>query len=165
MSPFFAGAVSARLLGEVASPEYKNKVESDPNLPRIQAAFAMAQKNLKALRDAGVQIAMGTDSGALPTRIPGWAEHHELELMVHAGLSPMEALVAATRKSAAVLGSVDRGTLQAAKRADFIILAANPLDDIRNTRQIVSIWHNGFEIKPRSAASIGCPARSNGAGS
>jgi len=72
--------------------------------------------------------------------------------MVRAGLTPTQALTAATRGSAAVLGVSDRGTLEAGKRADFLVLAANPLNDIRNTRKIVTVWHGGREVKPRVAA-------------
>jgi imidazolonepropionase-like amidohydrolase len=100
-----------------------------------------------------VQIAFGTDSGANPERITGWGEHHELELMVSAGLSPMDAIVAATRTSAALIKAGDRGTLEAGKRADFVVLAADPIADIRNTRQLVMVWHGGKEIEPRVPAT------------
>jgi imidazolonepropionase-like amidohydrolase len=107
-------------------------------------------KNLKVLSDAGVRIAFGTDSGAQPARIPGFAEHRELELMVRAGLTPAQALTAATKGSAAMLNLQDRGTVGQGKRADLVVLAANPLEDVRNTRQLVSIWHGGKEIQPRA---------------
>jgi imidazolonepropionase-like amidohydrolase len=149
---FFKQAVSVDVSQLLASRQYRDKVESDPNLARVKAAFAMGQKNLKTLSDAGVRMAFGTDSGAGPTRIPGWAEHHELELMVRAGLTPMQAIVAATQGSAAVLGTSDFGTLEAGKRADFLVLAADPLRSISNTRQMLSIWHGGKEIKPRAGA-------------
>ncbi|MGA8144375.1 MAG: amidohydrolase family protein [Candidatus Acidiferrales bacterium] len=149
---FFKLAVGPDLQQQLESRQYREKVESDPNLAHVKAAFAMAQKNLKTLEDAGVRIAFGTDSGAAPTRIPGWAEHHELELMVRAGLTPIQAIVAATKGSAAVLGTSDIGTLEAGKRADFLVLAASPLASISNTRQMLSIWHRGIEIKPRAGA-------------
>ena len=72
--------------------------------------------------------------------------------MVTAGLSPMEALVAATAGSAAMLGASDRGTLEKGKKADLVVLGANPLEDIRNTRKLVSVWHEGREIQPRQAS-------------
>jgi imidazolonepropionase-like amidohydrolase len=149
---FFKLAVSPELLQQFDSPEYRKKVESDPNLPKVKAAFAMGQKNLKTLEDAGIRVAFGTDSGANPARILGWAEHHELELMVRAGLTPMQAIVSATQGSAAVVGSADVGTLEAGKRADFLVLAASPLDRITNTRQMLTVWHRGKEVKPRAGA-------------
>ncbi len=146
--PFLAGALSPEALQQFRSPEYRDKVKSDPNVPKFRAALANGMRNLKTLHGAGVRIAFGTDSGANPARIPGWAEHRELELMVEAGLKPMDVLVAATRGSAAMLGATDRGTLEPGKRADFLVLSANPLDDVRNTRRLVSVWHGGREIQP-----------------
>ena len=146
--PFLAGALSPESLQQFRSPEYRDKVKSDPNVPKFRAALANGMRNLKTLHGAGVRIAFGTDSGANPARIPGWAEHRELELMVEAGLKPMDVLVAATRGSAAMLGATDRGTLEPGKRADFLVLSANPLDDVRNTRRLVSVWHGGREIQP-----------------
>ena len=143
---FFKLSVSPELLRQFESPEYRAKVENDPNLPKAKAAFAMAQQNLKTLEDAGVHVAFGTDSGANPARVPGWAEHRELELMVRSGLTPMQAIVSATKGTAAVVGSTDIGTLEAGKRADFLVLAASPLDRISNTRQMLTIWHGGKEV-------------------
>jgi imidazolonepropionase-like amidohydrolase len=152
-NPFFTQAVSPDLLKMFQSPEYRAKAEGDPNLAKNKAAHATAMQNLKLLQEAGVRVAFGTDSGAFPTRIPGWAEHRELELMVDSGLTPMEAIVAATRVSAGLLQANDRGTLEPGKRADLIVLAANPLDDIRNTRRMVAIWHAGREVQPRVPAA------------
>jgi len=145
---FFKRAVSPELVQMFQGQTYRDKVKDNPSVPKEKAAFAVAQKNLKALHDAGVHVAFGTDSGANPERIPGWGEHHELELMVRAGLSPMDAIVAATQTSAAVIKASDRGTLEAGKRADFVVLAADPTADIRNTRQLVSVWSGGREIAP-----------------
>jgi len=151
--PFLAAALPAESVQQFRSPEYRAKVAADPNVPKARAALANGTRNLKMLHAKGVHIAFGTDSGANPARIQGWGEHRELELMVGAGLSPMDALVAATRGSAAMLGISDRGTLEKGKRADFIVLAANPLDDIRNTRKLVSVWHDGREMKSRDASA------------
>jgi imidazolonepropionase-like amidohydrolase len=92
---------------------------------------------------------MGTDSGAAVGRWQGYNEHRELELMVKAGLSPMQALVTATGGAARVM-KLDQqlGSLQARKWADFIVLSANPLTDIRNTRQIDSVWIAGRRLGP-----------------
>lgn len=151
--PFFQRAVSPEQLQMLQSQAYKDKVAANPVVPKEKAAFTTALRNLKALHDAGVQIAFGTDSGANPERITGWAEHHELELMVAAGLSPMDAIVAATKTSAALIKAGDRGTLEPGKRADLVVLAADPTADIRNTRQLVMVWHGGKEIEPRVPAA------------
>ncbi|HZX94307.1 MAG TPA: amidohydrolase family protein [Myxococcales bacterium] len=152
--PFLAGAVAPEALEKLRAPEFRAKVAADPNLPKIRDALKNGMANVKALKEAGVKVAFGTDSGANPMRIQGWGEHRELELMVKAGLSPMDAIVAATQGSAAMLGAADRGTLQKGKRADFLVLGANPLDDIRNTRKLVSIWHGGRVVRPRSSAAM-----------
>jgi imidazolonepropionase-like amidohydrolase len=151
---FFTHAVSPELVQMFQSKAYRDKVAANPSVPKEKAALAVAMRNLKTVHAAGVRVAFGTDSGALPERIPGWAEHHELELMVRAGLSPMQAIVTATQNSAAVVKASDRGTLEPGKRADFLVLAADPSTDIRNTRQLVSVWHGGREIAPliRAAA-------------
>ena len=151
--PFLTGALPPESVQQFRSPEYRAKVAADPNVPKARAALENGMRNLKTLHAKGVHIAFGTDSGANPVRIQGWAEHRELELMVKAGLSPMDALVAATRGSASMLGATDRGTLEKGKRADFLVLAANPLDDIRNTHKLVSVWHDGREIQPRDASA------------
>lgn len=140
----FTGAVDPSLLALWTSPDYASKMAANPNTPKNKAAAAMGQKNVKALFDAGVVVAMGTDSGGLPTRIQGFGEHRELQLMVAAGLKPMDALVCATRNAATVIGDLkNRGTLEAGKRADFVVLNANPLDDIANTTRIDNVWHGG----------------------
>ena len=147
---FFKEAVSPVLLTQLTSDAYSKKVSEDPKTAQHKADFAMDQQNLKTLYDAGVLVGFGTDSGAMPTRIPGFSEHRELEDMVHAGLTPMQAIVCATSSNATLLGiGATRGTLRPGKRADLIVLAANPLDDITNTRSIVTIFHDGRTVAPR----------------
>jgi imidazolonepropionase-like amidohydrolase len=151
-TPFLSAALGAQTKADLTDAGYKGKVEANPAVPIERAAFQTASRNLKTLQDAGVNVAFGTDSGAFPTRVPGWAEHHELEMMVAAGLTPMQAITAATHGSAALLGSKDRGTIERGKRADLLVLAANPLDDITNTRRLVTVWHDGREVAPRVPA-------------
>ena len=100
------------------------------------------------MSDGGVAIAMGTDTGAnLVGRWQGFFEHMELEMMVKAGMTPMQALVAATGGAARVMKlDAKVGTLQPGKWADFIVLGANPLTDIRNTHQIDSVWIAGHKV-------------------
>ncbi len=108
--------------------------------PDAQAVFAIQARNLARLSAEGVTIALGTD-GNTP-----WAPHVEMEDMVAAGMTPAQVIVAATRNSAALLGLADAGTLEVGKRADFLVLNANPLDDITNTRRLVSVYLNGEEV-------------------
>jgi imidazolonepropionase-like amidohydrolase len=147
---FFKEAIPPGLLTTLNSDAYIQKVNSDPKTALHKADFAMDQKNLKAVYDAGILVGFGTDSGAMPARIPGFSEHRELEDMVQAGLTPMQAIVCATRSNAALLGiEATRGTLRPGMRADLLVLAANPLDDITNTRSIVQIFHDGRIVAPR----------------
>ncbi len=148
--PFLIGATSPAELKKLRSPAYRASVEADPATAQHRRDFAMAKTNLKLMYAAGVRVGFGTDSGANPERIPGFAEHRELELMVEAGLTPLQAIGCATAMNAKLLG-IDHqtGTLAPGMRADFLLLGADPAADITNTRKMVSIWHNGYGGSPR----------------
>ena len=110
---FFKSAVPPEVLAMLDSDAYSQKIDQDPKTAQHKADFAMDQQNLKTLYDAGVRVGFGTDSGAMPARIPGFSEHRELEDMVQAGLTPMQAIVCATRSNAMLLGiDATRGTLR-----------------------------------------------------
>ena len=97
------------------------------------------------MADAGVKYGFGTDTGP-PGRFPGYFEHWEMELMVEAGLTPMQVITAATRNSAEFLGAKDLGTLEPTKWADLVVLERNPLDDIKNTRTISAVYIAGNKV-------------------
>lgn len=138
---FFKGALDQGVSEWLGGPSYKVKEVSKKDL-------AIARQNALALHKAGIRVGMGTDSGATISRIQGFAEHRELELLTQAGLSPMQALQAATSGNAAILGiDKERGTLAAGKQADILVLDANPLDDIRNTRKIHALWLRGAPVE------------------
>ena len=148
---FLRGAGIYRQEVDVLSqPAQQEKVKSDKQAQSIKPAMQQGMKNLKVLSDAGVTIAMGTDSGAQgnPGRWQGYFEHVELEYMVKAGLTPMQAIVAATGGAAKVMKLDELGLLQAGKQADLIVLNANPLTDIKNTRQIDAVWIGGRRLAP-----------------
>jgi imidazolonepropionase-like amidohydrolase len=147
--PFLQKAVTPELMQELTGEGAQQKVERDPNLAQHKRDFAMDQQNLKRMYEAGVKVGFGTDSGAMPARVPGFAEHQELAMMVAAGLTPMQAIVCATRTNAELLGIAGQtGTLTVGKQADLIVLNGNPLNDIRNTQKLVAVWHGGREVKP-----------------
>ncbi len=108
--------------------------------PQAQAAYAIQAVNLAALNEAGVTIALGTD-GNTP-----WAPHLEMEDMVIAGMSPLQVITAATTNAANFLGLDNMGSIMPGKSADFIVLSANPLDDITNSRRIVDVYLRGERI-------------------
>lgn len=85
------------------------------------------------------------DTG-LNRQAPGFTEHRELEAMARAGMPPLQAIRASTAVGAEVLGLRDRGTLVAGKQADFIVLTADPLDDMANSRRIAAVYRNGTAI-------------------
>jgi imidazolonepropionase-like amidohydrolase len=139
--------------------ELSEQLTPDPkaNPQAVARGREMAQNNLrntKRLYDAGVRIGLGTDTGGVSGgEFFGLGSHVELELLVtKVGLTPMQALVIGTRNSADDLGLEDLGTVAAGKSADFIVLDANPLDDIANTRRINQVYLRGAEI-PRAALS------------
>ena len=144
--PFFQNALQPALKAQLSDSAYLEKTLKSPRVPIFKKAVATNQANVKALYDAGVKVAFGTDSGAIPPRIPGFAEHRELQLMVGSGLAPLQAINCATSRAAALLGLTDRGELKPGKLADFIVLTANPLDDIINTEKIIAVWHRGKKV-------------------
>ncbi|HEX4231385.1 MAG TPA: amidohydrolase family protein [Bryobacteraceae bacterium] len=143
-TPFFKNALSPALAALLDSQSYIDSVKNSPEIKVHRKALEIAMKNLSTLLDAGANIGFGTDSGANPFRIQGFAEHRELELMVQAGMTPLQAIQSATGVNARLLG-IDKttGTLVPGKDADFIVLDADPMEDIRNTEKIDMIFHRG----------------------
>jgi imidazolonepropionase-like amidohydrolase len=146
-SRFFREAAGPALLAVLENPAYASKTRMDPATPQHQQDEAMARKNFKTLYDAGVHIAFGTDSGASPGRIPGFSEHRELEDLVASGLSPLQAITLATGSTGELIHSLDPtlnvGLISPGYSADLIVLSADPLTDIRNTRHITTVYHRG----------------------
>ena len=144
---FLRGADAYRAdMEQIQDPDLQEKVRNSEQAQVAKKMLEQAKRNLKLLADGGVTIAMGTDSGTQLGRWQGYFEHVELELMVEAGLTPMQALVAATGDGARVMNLDELGTLELGKWADFVVLNANPLADIKNTRQIDSVWVAGHRL-------------------
>jgi imidazolonepropionase-like amidohydrolase len=128
------------LSGTIPPDQLEQMQERSVDRPAAQEAFGIQARNLARLHAEGVTIGFGTDGGA------GWSPHAEMEDMVLAGMTPSDVLVAATRNSAALVERNDLGTLEAGKSADFVVLEANPLDDITNTRRIVDVYLRGNRV-------------------
>ena len=128
------------LSGTIPPDELQQMQERSVDRPAAQEAFGIQARNLARLSAEGVTIGFGTDGGA------GWSPHAEMEDMVRAGMTPADVIVAATRNSADLLALDDLGTLETGKSADFVVLEANPLDDITNTRRIVDVYLRGTAV-------------------
>jgi imidazolonepropionase-like amidohydrolase len=146
--PFFEAAIPPSVAAKIrATVERAPLVPSCGPLPATAAAreTQMAQ-NFPQMIKAGVKLVLATDTGIHPGHTFGSGEHVELARWVHLGLSPADAIVAATKTPAELMGLRDLGTLTAGNRASFIVLNANPLDSIRNTREIADVYLDGVKF-------------------
>jgi imidazolonepropionase-like amidohydrolase len=151
--PFFRREVDPAVIDELTRPSIQDTYRASREGQIYKAQLPVAMRNLKALFEAGVPIAMGTDSGPV-ARFQGYFEHVELEMMVEAGLTPAQALTTATSTAAKCLNVWDHvGSLKPGLDADFIVLTSNPLEDIRHTRAIESVWIGGTRVPPRPASA------------
>ena len=128
------------LADSVPAEELRRLQAAATNNAEAQQAFGIQARNLAKLNAIGVKIALGTDGNV------SWAHHLEMEDMVAAGMTPAQVIIAATRNAADLLKLTDVGTIAAGKSADFLVLDANPLDDIRNTRRIANVYLRGTTV-------------------
>src|SRR5947199_1347208 len=112
---------------------------------RTRTQYAILQRSLARLAKSNAKITLGCDTG-LEDHPFGVSEQHELESMVKAGMTPMQVIVAATSRAAEYLKLDRMGVLAAGKEASFLVLDANPLDNITNTQRISKIYIKGAEV-------------------
>jgi imidazolonepropionase-like amidohydrolase len=143
--PFFRKGLSAERL-EILKTKKRDEQAGDPARAKYKQMFETDKINMKKLVDAGVRVGLGTDSGGDWFRffIQGFAEHHQMELMRDAGLTPMQIIQAYSKNNSELLG-IDKefGTLATGKAADLLVLEKNPLDDITNMRSIAAVYLGG----------------------
>ena len=146
--PFVEQALPDSVIAEIKAG--KTWLPSTPCSGYPNAQFTQREENLRynfpKYIAAGARIVLGTDAGVSAKYSYGSAEHHELGMYVRLGLTPAEAILVSTSRPAEVLRVKDTGTLAKGKRADFIVLNANPLEDIRNTRAIDSVYLDGAKL-------------------
>jgi imidazolonepropionase-like amidohydrolase len=144
--PLFLKHIDAKTVETLKQPARQEQMRNSKSAQRYKAQLPVASGNLKKLSDAGVTIAMGTDTGP-PARFQGYFELMELELMAKAGLTPQKVLASATRDAARCMkldGEI--GTLEANKWADFVVLDADPLADISNVKKINAVYVAGNRV-------------------
>jgi imidazolonepropionase-like amidohydrolase len=144
-TPFFQKGLSAERLALLRTKK-RDEQKNDPALAAYHRAFEIDKINLKKLADAGVRIALGTDSGGDLNRffIQGFFEHRQMDLMIEAGLTPMQVIQAFSKNASEALG-IDKefGTLAVGKAADLLLITKNPLDDIANMHDIAAVYLGG----------------------
>jgi imidazolonepropionase-like amidohydrolase len=134
-------ATDVSWLSDTVPPAELKKMQAGAtDRPAAQATFGIQARNLARLNAAGMKIALGTD-GNIP-----WAAHTEMEDMVASGMTAQQVIQAATRNAAELVGLKDAGTVAAGRAADFLVLAANPLENITNTRKISAVYVRGTAI-------------------
>jgi imidazolonepropionase-like amidohydrolase len=143
--PFFLKEADTDVIEQLQQPEVQQRYTGRA-ADFFREAIHVAEMNMMRLHNAGVRIAMGTDSGP-PARFQGYFEHLEMEMMQDAGMNPIEVLTSATRYAAQCMKIDDNlGTLEEGKWADFLVLDDNPVEDIRNLRSIHSVYIGGNEV-------------------
>ncbi len=148
--PFLLRDGNQAEIAKAQDPAFQEHMRGDKSGMWYRDHLPVAMRNLQKVENAGVPVVMGTDTGP-PYRFQGYFEHLELEQMTKAGLTPMQALVSATSTAARCLHMQDQfGTLEPGKWADFLVLDANPIDDIRNTRKLESVWIAGNRVPGKS---------------
>jgi imidazolonepropionase-like amidohydrolase len=144
--PLFLKHADMAAVNALEQPVRQQAMAASKSAQRYKAGLDVANRNLKKLSDAGVTIAMGTDTGP-PARFQGYFELMELEMMAKAGLTPRQVLASATRDAARCMKlDGELGTLEPNKWADFVVLDADPLTDIRATRSIADVYIAGNRV-------------------
>jgi imidazolonepropionase-like amidohydrolase len=138
--PFVDQSIPAKTITDIRASS------CGPATANYKTREEMLAWNFPRMIESGARIVLGTDAGISVRYSFGWADHHELGRYVQFGLTPAQAIVAATSRPAEYLGLKDKGTLSRGKSADFIVLDANPLENFANMRRIASVYLGGVKL-------------------
>jgi imidazolonepropionase-like amidohydrolase len=144
--PFFTRYADQSEMERVSEPAFMQRMAESTAAAGYRIALEQANENLVAISEAGLPVAMGTDTGPA-ARFPGYFEHLELWMMVEAGMTPAEALRSATGVAAECLADDEIGTLEPGRWADFLVLGEDPLADIEATRSLERVFVAGTEVR------------------
>lgn len=144
--PFFSEFAHSGEVARVSEAAFMDRMASSRTAAGYREALDVALRNVKAVSDAGLMVAMGTDAGP-GGRFPGYFEHMEMWMMGQAGLTPEQVLMSATSVAAACLELGDRGVLAPGMWADFLVLTENPLEDLENTRSLEQVYVGGQPVR------------------
>src|SRR5262245_19858848 len=137
--PFFTQSLSAKIIADIKATSCNPNTNAATREERLKT-------NFMKMIESGARLILGADTGIRPGNAFGSGDHHEIAHWVQMGLSPAQAIVASTSRPAEALGLKDVGRLADGTMADFLVLNANPLDDIKNTRQIASVYLRGARL-------------------
>lgn len=146
---FFTEYANEDEIERLSEPAYMERTLASASGAAYRVALVQAMENMVILQDAGAPVTFGTDAGPAG-RFPGYFEHMELALMVGGGLTPTQALLAATSVAASCLGLDDIGTLEPGKWADFIVLDEDPTRDITYTQMIDQVYVAGQPVRTKT---------------
>jgi imidazolonepropionase-like amidohydrolase len=148
--PFFLREADPEVVGQLQEPARQEAMRKSPTAQRYKVALEIAKRNLKRASDAGLLVVMGTDSGAFANRFQGFFEHLEMQLMAESGMTPQQILRSATSDAALAVGAdAWIGAIKSGYWADLVVLDRDPMVDIRNTRQIASVWVAGNQVRAK----------------
>lgn len=150
-NPFTMQVLSASIIADILATDCK----TSPNAAKREEQL---KQNFAKMMASGARLVLGTDAGVWPRYSFGSADHHELQRYVEFGVPPAQAIIAATSRPAEAIGLTDVGVLAAGKRADFLVLDDNPLDDIKNTRKISRVYLGGAPLNREAMLSRWKPA-------
>lgn len=145
--PFFLKEADRDVMAQLQQPARQQAMAASKSAQAYKAGLEVAKRNLKKAADAGVLIAMGTDSGASAERFQGFFEHLEMQMMAESGLTPVQVLRSATADAARAARHKDLGTIAPGSWADFAVFSRNPAESIANTKSLSAVYVRGNPVR------------------